>query len=429
MRMIRLQAVFLALLPVLASAADANWPRFRGPNGAGLSDATTIPLRWTANDYNWTVDLPGQGHASPVVWGDRIYLTSGDGKTAARTVLCLDAATGNVRWKRDYPSKPFRQHRDNSYASATPAADGAGAVVTWSTPEEVVLLALDPDGKETWRRSLGAYVGNHGTGSSPVIVDGLVVLANDQEDPKAIPTMYGHDPKRAAGTSFLLAVDRGTGETRWKVERKTVMSPYSTPCVSTSLEGRPELIFTSTVHGVTAVDPATGTVNWEQSGLFKDRCVGSPVAAAGLVFAGYGRGAQGALIVALRPGSRAKGVEPTLAYEIKGPVPLVPTPLVKGNRLFLWNDNGSIACHDVADGRQIWRERVQGSFYGSPVCVGERLYCISKRGNVFVVAASDTFQELAKVSLGEPSYATPAVANGVMYLRTRSKLFSLGGKR
>ncbi|NQT89006.1 PQQ-binding-like beta-propeller repeat protein, partial [bacterium] len=133
-------------------------------------------------------------------------------------------------------------------------------------------------------------------------------------------------------------------------------------------------------------------------------------------------------IVALRPGSRAKGIEPTRAYEIKRPVPLVPTPVVKGNRLFLWNDNGSIACHDVTNGKQIWRERVHGSFYGSPVCVGDRLYCISKRGNVFVVAASDTFKELARVPLGEPSFATPAVANGVMYLRTRSRLFSLGGK-
>jgi outer membrane protein assembly factor BamB len=393
-----------------------------------VSDATTVPAQWTDSDYNWRVDLPGRGHSSPAVWDKHIYLTSGDRATAARSVLCLDTATGRTVWHRDYPSKTFRQHRDNSYASASPATDAHGVVVTWSTPEQVVLLALKTDGNKMWLRELGPYVGNHGTGSSPVIVGDLVVLANDQEDPKAIPSMYGRNPERAAGKSFLLAVDRRTGETRWQVDRPTRMSPYSTPCVSPALDGRPELIFTSTLHGITAVDAAAGTVNWQMDGIFKDRCVGSPVVAPGLVFGGFGYGAQGARIVAVRPGSRAKGVEPTIAYDLKRPVPLVPTPLVKDGRLYLWNDNGSIACHDVATGRQIWRERVQGSFYGSPVWVAGRLYCISKKGEVFVVAASDTFKELARVPLGEPSFATPAVANGIMYLRTRSRLYSLGGK-
>jgi outer membrane protein assembly factor BamB len=420
-------AALLISVSLVAHAGDGNWPRFRGPNGTGLSDATTVPVQWTDKDYNWKVDLPGQGHSSPVVWDKHIYVTSGDRSTATRIVLCLDTATGKTHWQRDYPSKSFRQHRDNSYASASPAADAEGVVVTWSTPEQVVLLALKTDGSKMWLRELGPYVGNHGTGSSPVIAGDLVVLANDQEDPKAIPSMYGRNPERAAGKSFLLAVDRRTGETRWQVDRPTRMSPYSTPCVSPGLDGRPELIFTSTLHGITAVDVASGTVNWQMDGIFKDRCVGSPVVTPGLVIAGYGMGSQGDRIVALRPGSKSRGVEPTLAYDLKRPVPLVPTPLVKDGRLYLWNDNGSIACHDVATGRPIWRERVRGSFYGSPVWVAGRLYCISKRGEVFVVAASDTFKELARVPLGEPSFATPAVANGVMYLRTRSRLYSLGG--
>ncbi len=420
-------AVLMALVSFGASAGERPWPRFRGPNGEGISDAATVPATWTEKDYNWRVKVPGAGHSSPAVWGRRIFLTSGDRTTAGRMVLCLDTANGHTLWQRDFPSKPFNQNNDNSYMSASPAADADGVAVTWSTPQEVALLALDNEGRDLWRRNLGPYVGGHGTAVSPIIVDGLVVLGNDQEDPKSVPSMYGPNPTIPPGKSFLIAVDRKTGETRWQTERRTWMSPYSTPCVSPSVEGRPELIFASTAHGITGVDVATGKVNWEMGGLFTDRCVGSPVLAPGLVIAGFGNGAQGTRWVAVRPGSREKGIEPTLAYEVKRPVPLVPTPLVKDGRLFLWGDDGIVACLKAATGETIWRERLGASFYGSPVCVGNRLYCMAKTGEVFVLAASDKFEVLGRVSLGEASFATPAVADGVMYLRTRSQLFSLGG--
>ena len=422
-------AVLIVLAAPGANAAEQPWPRFRGPNGTGISDATTVPVKWTEQDYNWKVKLPGLGHSSPVVWGKRIFLTSGDRTTATRMVLCLDPADGHTVWQRDYPSKTFHQNNDNSYASATPAADADGVVVTWTAPEEVVLLALDNGGREVWRRGLGPYVGGHGSGVSPIMVDGLVVLANDQEDPKALPSMYGPNPTMPAGKSFLVAVDRKTGETRWQVERRTTLAAYSTPCLSPSVEGRPEIVFSSTAHGVTAVDPATGKVNWELAELFKDRCVGSPVVAPGLVIAGFGYGTQGTRYVAVRPGSREKGLAPTLAYDLKRPVPLVPTPLVKDGRLFFWGDDGAVACLNAATGETLWRERLGAQFYGSPVWVDGRLYCIGRNGEVFVLAAADKFQLLARVPLGEPSYATPAVADGVMYLRTRTQLFSLGGKR
>ena len=411
-----------------AEAGERYWPRFRGPNGAGISDAKTIPATWTDQDYNWKVTLPGFGHSSPVVWANRLFVTCGDARTATRTVLCLDAATGKTLWQRDYPSKPFRQHGDNSYMSASPAADADGVVVNWSTPDAVVLLALDNEGKEAWRRDLGPWVGNHGTGSSPVIADGLVVLTNDQEDPRLIRSMYGPNPTMPAGKSSLIALDRKTGETRWQLERRTKLSAYSTPCLSSSVEGKPEVIVSSTAHGITGVDLATGTVNWEVDKVFRDRCVGSPVIASGLVLAGYGAGVQGALMVAVQPGSKARGIEPRIAYQLKAPVPLVPTPVARDGWLFLWFDNGTEASVKAETGEPDWRERVPGAFYGSPGWVDGRLYCIAKNGEVVVVAAGDKFELLARVPLGEPSFATPAVANGVMYLRTRTRLFALGGK-
>jgi outer membrane protein assembly factor BamB len=357
-----------------------------------------------------------------------MYVTCGDPATARRTVLCLDTADGHTVWRRDYPSRVYSQNRDNSFATATPAADGDGVVLTWTTPEAVILLALDSDGRDVWRRDLGPFVAKHGSGTSPVIVGGLVVLANDQEDMNRMLGGKG-DQVHAVGKSFLIAVDRKTGETRWQVDRRTALAAYSTPCLYRA-EGRPpELIFTSTAHGITAVDPATGAVNWEVDEIFLDRCAGSPVTAPGLVIAGYGYGTRGSLYVAVRPGSRRQGVQPSIVYRLKKPVPLVPTPLVKDGRLYFWYDDGRAACLDVATGEVIWRERIGGACYGSPVWVDGRLYGITRKGEVIVVAASDTFQRLARVPLGESSYATPAVAGGVMYLRTFSRLFSLGGTK
>ena len=419
-----LAAAVLLLAASTLPAAEGEWTRFRGPNGTGISDAATVPATWTDADYNWKVALPGIGHSSPVVWGNRVFLTSGDPQSAKRLILCLDTADGRMVWQRDYPSKTFDQNTDNSFASSTPAVDADAVYVTWTTPEEVTLLALDHAGAEKWRRNLGPYVTKHGGGTSPIVFGDLVILANDQED---MNRMMGAG--RAVGKSFLVAVDRKTGETRWQAERRTGLAAYSTPCVYQPEGGPPELIFTSTAHGITSIDPATGKVNWTVPDVFKDRCVASPVLAPGLVIAGYGFGNRGTLYVAVRPGSREKNLEPKIAWELQKPVPLIPTPLVKDGRLFLWYDDGMVACLNVATGETIWRERVGGSFYGSPVCVNNRLYGVSRAGDVVVLAAGDKYELLGKMPLGEKSQATPAVAGGVMYLRTLSHLYSLGGKK
>ena len=421
-----LAAATVLIIAAGVTAGEGDWPRFRGPNGQGISDATTVPVKWTDADYNWKVKLPGTGHSSPVLWGDRLFLTCTDAETAKRLIVCLKAADGSKIWQRDYESKTYTQNNDNSFASASPAADAGGIVVTWSTPEEITLVALDLDGKDVWRRGLGPLVAKHGSGQSPIICGDLVVLTNDQEDLNRMP-MPGPSGNRPIGKSTLIAVDRKTGQTRWQIERQTALAAYSTPCVYEAPGGKPELIFSSTAHGITAVDPATGKVNWEVGGIFKDRCVGSPVVAPGLVFAGYGLGTRGILYVAVRPASAGKKAE--VAYEIPKPVPLVPTPIAKDGRLYLWYDDGTVACLKVETGEIVWREKAGGAYYGSPVWVAGRLYCIARNGDVVVLAAADKFEALARVPLGETSFATPAVAGGVMYLRTYNYLYSLGGKK
>lgn len=411
-----------------AMADDSSWTRFRGPNGSGISNAKTVPIRWTEKDYNWKIELPGPGHSSPVVWNNRVFVTCGHPKTALRTLLSVDARTGRTVWKWEEPSRTYGQHRDNGYATATPAVDGDGVVMTWTTPEAVMLLALDMDGREVWRRDLGPLISLQGSGSSPILHRDLVVLANDQEDMERSPGRKkdGPNPK---GRSFAIAVDRKTGQTRWQTETTTHLAGYSTPCVYQHQDGRAELLFTSTAHGIMAVDPATGRITWEFGQPFLDRAVISPVLASGLVIAGHGAGLRGTRAIAVRPPRAGQGGAPSMAYTVTRGIPMVPTPLAKDGRLFLWADDGVVTCLRAATGETVWQERVEGGFYASPIWVDGRLYNVSKKGDVVVLAAADRFEILSRVPLGESSYATPAVADGVMYLRTASHLFSLGGPR
>lgn len=419
----------IACLGTSAVAQENQWTRFRGPNGTGISDARTIPTQWTNADYNWIAKPPGTGSSSPVVWQDRLFLTCVDKGTATRSVLCIDTGNGQIRWRRDFPYKGYRMlHRDNDVASATPTVDADGVVVVWSAPDKLLMLAFDLDGKPMWERDLGPYKGLHGSASSPIIVDDMVILANDQMHPEH---MKQHLPKGASmvpGKSFLIAVDRKTGKTRWKVPRRTQLAGYATPCVRRIDGDRPEVIFTGTAHGITSVDPSTGKVNWEIDDVFASRTVGSPQLHGDLVFASHGAGLAGQRFVAVRPKRVGDIIKPEVAYEITRSVPLVPSFVVKNGLLFLLTDGGIMTCVDAPTGEVHWRERIGGEFYSSPVWVDHRLYCVSKRGEVVVIAAEKIYKPLARIQLGEKCFPAPAVAGGVMYFRTQSRLLSLGGK-
>jgi len=399
-------------------SAPQDWPRFRGPNGAGVGVAN-LPAKWTEKDYNWRATLPGVGHSSPVVWGDRVFVTCGENETAKRIVLCLKTSDGRVAWRRDFDSKREQRNPDNSYASSTPAVDADHVYVAWTAPEETTLLALTHDGKEVWRRGLGPFVSTHGSGTSPILVGDLVVLGDSQEVPERVKMDV--PPK-----SSIVALDAKTGEIRWRTDQRTTRVFYSTPIVC-QLDGEPpQLIFTSTSHGFTSLDPSTGKINWEVPDTMPERCVGSPLFASGLIFASCGTGGAGRHVVAVRPGSKKAGTPPQIAYTVQKPVPYVPTPVAKDGLVYLWGDDGLVTCIRAATGEQVWQQRVGSNFYGSPVIVGDRLYCTSRQGDVFVLAAGEKPELLARNPLGEPSHATPAVANGVLYLRTLSHLISIG---
>lgn len=404
-----------------------EWTRFRGPNGSGISPVKNFPLKWTADDYNWQIDLPVKGSSSPVLWGKRLFLMGDDAAKRQRSVLCVDTDSGRILWRRDYPVKHHYLHRDNDFASATPCVDKDGIIVVWSDPEQLLMTALSLDGKEMWQRDLGPYKGLHGSSNSPIIAGGLVVLANDQMDPKRFAWYLPEGTNMDPGNSFLIALDRKTGKTRWKVKRKSELAGYATPCIRRS-GGRTEVVFTSTAHGITAVDLHSGRISWEIDKIWDNRTVSSPQLFGDLVFGSFGKGLSGQRLVAVRP-EKPGSPKGELVYDIRRSVPLVPCFVVKDGLLFLLTDSGIATCVDAATGKEHWRERVRGEFYSSPIWIEGRLYCVSKRGQIVVLAASRKFEVLARMELGEKTFATPAVANGVMYLRTQSRLYSLGNAK
>ena len=408
-----LASLLIATMVLPSHADEPQWTRFRGANGCGASDATTIPTDWSDKDYRWRVSLPGIGYSSPVIWKDRIYITSTIEEESRLIILCLRTTDGGVRWSTSLKCKPHPKYKSNIDASTTPALDKERLYAAWATPDEHVIVALDRlQGKELWRRDLGPYVAEDGFGASPVLAGDVLIVANDQDE---------------GGTSSYLGLDRATGQTRWTIDRESKKASFSTPCLFQPKGGRTQVILSSMAHGITSLDPAAGQKNWELP-VFDLRATGSPLVAGGMVFASNGGGRAGKFLVAAQPGIPEQSVPAKELYRISKSVPYVPTPVARWPLVFLWADKGIATCIDGPTGKVHWRERVGGEYLCSPVRVGQAIYCNDKSGQMVVLAASEEYKLLARIDLGEPTNSTPAVADGVMYLRTFSHLMALGGK-
>jgi len=412
-------AITLALL--VAPLPAQEWTRFRGPNGTGISHAKTIPTQLSDADINWKIELPGTGHSSPVLWGDRIFLTSTGDDAGGLNVICLNAADGKLLWRRDFPLQPFTRHKFNSFASATPAVTADRVYVVWNEPEHYFLAALDHAGETIWQRDFGPFVSQHACGISPIVVGDKVILGGEQDGKEFVPN------GDRTGKSFIAAVDAKTGTTIWETPRRSVVVAYSTPCVRESKGGGKSLIFNSQAHGIYAVDPETGKVLWEYGQAFDKRSVSSPLIAGDIIFGSCGSGGGGNSVTAIKAGDASASGMPELAYQMKKSAPYVPTGVVAGDLAWLWSDGGMLTCLHAPTGEIRFQERVGGNFFGSPVWVDGRLFCVSTTGELDVVEAGEKFNVLHRFQLGELCHSTPAVAGGRMYVRTEKHLISLGG--
>jgi len=399
-------AVFLSLS---LGAGAQEWTRFRGPNGSGLGVAPKLPAEFSEKDFNWKIELPGSGHASPVVWGERVFVNVNPKGTTKRVIACVNAADGKMAWQKEYATGGYKQHADNSYAASSPAVDAERVYFHWASPESSGLVALDQkDGREIWKVDLGPFISQHGPGTSPIVFEDMVLLNFDQDLPK----------------SFLLAVEAKTGKARWRWEHPGTKHSASSPCIFTPKSGAPQVITQSFDTGLVGNDARTGAVVWQLPGLMTKRCISTPfVTPGGLVIAQCGEGRAESFVQIVRPGD---GKPAERVHEVVRVGGYVPTPIAVGELLFLWKENGLVTCLRAATNEQLWSERVEGPYYGSPVCVNNRLYNMTTRGDLVVVPAGEKFAPPVRIALGEGSHATPAVSGGRMYLRTFTHLISVG---
>ena len=393
-----------------------NWPRFWGNNGDGYADFN-IPTEWKESTYRWSLSLEEAGHGSPSVWKNSVFLNSSTDKGKTRKVIAVDAKSGKLKWQRSYRSKTHKTHRFNSFASSTPALDKNSVYSVWGHSTELLVTAHSHDGKLLWERDLGGVTGGHGFAVSPIVFEDLLIVPNDQE--KGDGAHYGLDCK--------------TGEIKWKVPRASKRLTYSTPCIFTSPQGKPELIFTNWWLGFTSLEPKTGKQLWELSVFGRphsERAISSPIVADDLVLGVCGFTTLDKHLVAIRPASASKDGKAQEIWRMEETMPHIPSPLLAQNRLYLWADNGVITCLRPQSGELVWKARVEGvkdTFFGSPVLAGNTVFCVSAYGQVVAIADDEEFRQLGTTDLGEVCRSTPALANGDLYLRTGKRLLCIKG--
>lgn len=424
----------------LASAGE-NWPQWRGPEGNGTTDAEGLAVTWSETEnIIWRTPLPGWSGATPVVWGDRIFLHSpgaggaqGDanpregyrkmfqpvgGRSAGSRLsllLCIDVADGKTLWTRQLDESNELLGKQNM-TSPSPATDGEHV---WSMTGNGELTCFDMDGTEIWRRNIqddyGKFGINWGYAASPLLYHDRLIVA-------VLHGFKTNDP------SYVLAVDKLTGKTLWKTERVTnavAESPdaYSTPQIWSGA-GADQIIING-ADVVTGHDPADGAELWRIGGLNPGkgknyRIVASPVISAGMIFAPSRRNP----LLALAPAG--EGNPPALAWKTKRG-PDVPTPVSDGEYLYIIDDRGVVWCHDAKTGELIYKERTAtGTFSGSAVLADGKIYANAENGQTIVLAASPEFELLAINQLDDDyTLASPVIAGGRIYIRTSTALYCI----
>ena len=431
-----------------AAPATGSWPSFRGPGASGIADGQQLPDQWDLQsgvNVLWRSPIPGLAHSSPIVWGDRIFVTSavssdasasfrpglyGDGDASTDRsqqrlmIYAIDKRSGKTLWQRvAHEGLPVdKRHIKSTYASASAATDGR-LVVAWFGSHG--LHAYDVNGAFLWkvdlgRIDLGAYdipTFEWGPASSPIIWNDLVIVQCDTQ-----------------GDSFLLALDATTGETRWKTDRDELPS-WGTPTVAAT-PGGPVLV-TNASNFVRAYDPMTGKELWR---IGRSSKITAPtlVFADGLFVVASGRAPERPIFVVksdargdltLPDGATSSG---SIVWSRTGRGSYMPTPLIYKGLLYVLANNGVLDAYHLQTGEEVYRQRlpqVGNGFSASPVAADDKIYLSSEDGDVLVIAAGPTFKHLATNSMGEPLMATPALSEGVMYLRSSRHLSAIGRKR
>lgn len=424
----RLFAASLLTLAFTLSLDAADWPRFRGPNGFGVAEGPLPTIDPKAP--TWKVAIPGKGAGSPIVVKGKLFLQTSANDGMTRTLLCLDPKTGTTIWAKDVPGEPIPKlqpkqprpkdqsglHTKNTMASSTPASDGELVYCVWWDGKALSLMAYDFDGNVKWQQALGRYASEHGAGHSPAVINGKVYVNFDQD-----------------GSAVVYAFDAKTGSKAWSEERPANRACYTTPFLLEQ-PGQPAVLLIASTTGIDGYDPNTGkvvwhfTINWADPNK-KLRMIGAPLYADGMLICYTGEGGVGRYMLAIKPGGKGDISSTAKVWDINKQCPYVPSMLVKGEHLYWVHDDGRALCAELKTGKVLWEETLFGSgVSSSPILFGDKILAISEKGQIAILKADKTYEIPTKVDLGETVFATPAVADGRVYIRGSNSLFCFGPK-
>lgn len=395
----------------LQPVAAENWPGWRGPRGDGTSLEKNVPLRWSATEnVVWKVPLKYHGHASPVVWNDVVILVGTDREKERRMLVLRDRKTGKLLWERSVLQAPLEgKHHLNSWASSTPATDGRRIYVSFLDRRFMFVAAYDFAGNKLWEVRPGVFSSKHGYCSSPVLYKKLVIVNGD------------HD-----GEAYLVALDRQTGKTVWKTPRENKTRSYCTPLIRT-IHGRPQMILSGS-KCVASYNPETGKRIWILDGP-TDQFVASLVMNKGLVFVTGGFPDKHILTIDPDAEGRLSYEKDVKWHHRRLGVSYVPSPVAVGDYFLVVSDNGIGSCFDAQSGKRLWKQRMGRRFSASLVTANGLVYFLDDDGNCKVVQAGPTYHEVAHNPLGEPTYASPAISHGQIFLRGEEHLFCIGRRQ
>lgn len=414
------------------------WPQWRGPSGQGYVDDSRVALEWSATkNLLWKAPLPGTGHSTPVIWGDRIFLTAANRDGSERFVLCVRTTDGNVLWKKSvYKGAAERTHGTNTHASPSCVTDGQRVYAFFGTPG---LFCFDLDGKKLWHHAFGVFTSETGwgIGASPVLYENLVIQNCDNNGPELAPAGVG---KQDCAPAELVALDKVSGKVVWRTPRNQGHG-YSTPVLIPAASGRFELALNGPL-GVWAYEPRTGKELWHcfrhtdrDNNKFGEAI---PVFNKDLLFAPAGR--EGGYLQAIKLGGAGDVTASGLAWELprKG-IRDVGSGILAGDYLYFADGRGAtISAHDTKTGKQLFFERSPGikggkggkGFYASPILVNGKLLCLRQDGVTFVVEPGPTLKIIGQNTLsdGADFSASPAVADGRLFVRSQTHLYCIGAK-
>jgi outer membrane protein assembly factor BamB len=384
-----------------------NWPAWRGPRGDGTSNELNVPVTWSdSQNVAWKTAIPGKGHASPIVWEDRVFVVSCDEAKQERLLLALDRGHGKLLWQRVVLHSPLEdKHQLNSFASSTPATDGELVYVTFLDRSQMVVAAYDFEGRQRWLVRPGGFSSKHGYCSCPVLFEDKVIVNGD------------HD-----GDGYLVALERATGKTLWKVDHENKTRSYSTPLVR-EIEGRTQMVLSGS-KCVASYDPHDGSRHWIIDGP-TEQFVASVVYDGKLFF--LTAGFPEYHLLAVRPDGSGNVTDTHIAWRTTKGAGYVPSPIIVGDYFLVVTDGGVASCFDAATGERQWMQRIGTHYSSSLVTAGGLVYFTSDEGNTKVVRPGPKLDVVAENKLGEYSYASPAISHGQILFRGEEHLIAIGG--